>query len=269
MKLGRNSLYPLKVAYILALGSLFITSQTQAKPLSEDPPTCSKVNNIWEEKKLGPPPQQEDAQWCFAYASANLIALKLGHLVSAKHMALDFHRSQNRYDLNLYLMKNEGGYVKKTIDLAIARGTCSTISNEPLVATCPDCVVEKLNEKYLKCDRKVEKFGHPQNMPIRNEDNEQNPHTLDTIRLLMDEKMPFALGIDLEFMLKRGHMGHAVTVVGRKYNHEKERCEYIAVDSNTTYPDLKPGFEDRSKNSFLTLTDDEIVQYGISLDFLR
>jgi hypothetical protein len=222
---------------------------------------CSTIESLWSEEKLGPPPLQEDAEWCFAYASANLVSIRLGKLVSAKRMALDFHQSEN-YQTDLASMKRVGGYVSNTLLLAVARGVCAA---------------NDINESYFTpsqpeaqpCVRFSYAFGNPAHFQIRDTEGQSNADTVRVLNKILDKNRPAALSLNLGFMLERGRFLHAVTIVGRKFNSEKNRCEYQAVDSNKTYPDAKPEYQNRKSEKFLTLTADEILQNGIGLDFLR
>lgn len=216
---------------------------------------CSPIASLYHEEILGPPPLQHEAQWCFAYASANLISMRLGHRVSAKRMAYEFHqRDSGHYEISPESVKLLGGYVSQTLLLAMARGTCSAEAD--------------IDNNYLTCEQKLERFGRPVNYPIRSKEG-QDPETINVVNKVLERNSAMVLGLDLGFMLGRGRMLHAVTLVGREFNAEKQRCEYLAVDSNDSYTDIKEEFRERKIGRYLILTGEEIQSHGLSLDFLR
>jgi hypothetical protein len=220
-----------------------------------DEQSCSYVNLT---SKMPPVHNQGDHGWCYAVTTAGLVSYKLGFEISSADIANATERSRDPGWWGKFIENeiprrdtNDGGSIREAIEAASKRGFCrevdlplerveSVLRNYPACGGAPsmDQMVDSACKMRITPKQKLEldpvRFD-PFDSPKAKEaaidailDKQQKPVGIaHDYTVLTDSRVGNTLAFD-NFGL---HNAHDSIIVGRQWNRNLQRCEYLVRDS--------------------------------------
>ena len=186
--------------------------------------TCTRVDLS---EVLGPPRDQGDASWCFAYAAADLLTFYTHQKISAADIAFhEIKKIRNSDDLR----NAGGGNLDRAVERAFKIGMCLE-SQLPSNSTALQAQYDHDPEHFwaqidAACSTRLQ-FKKPDSYASPATHGQELIRTLDAV---LEAQNIASIGIDADVFydldIGRKQINHRVLVVGRRWNGKDKTCEY-------------------------------------------